>query len=192
MRRTPPGCRAFSSMYVPLLSSFIGRQNIQIYPTTNNRTLSLGKCVHVRLSRALRRFSFEPATRIRSRPRNSRRLRGISLANLSSLCWWSEKVIRTWEYDPARIEHGHWTSRALQPAITLSHDYEAKTSDCRSGQRIITWRKFEPRSASWEGRALLGLGFIRPELDEYLGRPFLENLRFLSHRSAPILSQPVC
>jgi hypothetical protein len=109
--RTPPGCSAFSSMYIPRLRSFRGRQSIHAYPTANSSILSLGKCVHAALSRALRRFSFEPATRFRSRPRISRRLGAMSPANERSVnprhvrLWWQlKRVFRTWEYDSAWTE----------------------------------------------------------------------------------------
>lgn len=147
MGRTPPGCRAFSSIYIPRLSSLIGRQSIHTYPTTNSSALNLGKCVHATLSRALRRFSFEPPARVRSRPRVSRRFRAMSPAKNRSFCsrqvrrcWRSKKAFRTWEYDPPGLDSGHLTSRTASPRKSLppitfwSHDYEAKTADGRPAQ----------------------------------------------------------
>ena len=98
MRRTPPGCSAFSSMYIPLLSSFRGRQSIHTCPTTNNNILSLGKCVHAALSRALRRFSFEPPARFRSRPRSSRRFGAMSPVNKGN-------------FDPRHVRLRRWSRR---------------------------------------------------------------------------------
>ena len=143
--QTPPGCRAFSSIYIPRLSSLIGRQSIHRYPTTNSSDLNLEKCVHTTLSRTLRRFSFEPPARVRSRPRVSRRFRAMVPANKRTFCprrvrqcWRSKNTIRTWEYEPPSWTFGRLTSRtalpprkSLLPTTLRSHDYEAETAGGR-------------------------------------------------------------
>ena len=143
MRQTPPGCRAFSSMYIPRLSSFKGKQSIHTYPTTNSSTLSLGKCVHAMLSRTLRRLSFVPEARIRSRPRISRRFGAMSPVNEGNfnprhvrVCWRS-KNLRSERGNMIQLglNSGRLASRGIATTEILatnhlrSYDYEAETTD---------------------------------------------------------------